>query len=58
MSTLTFSHSLAQLAADRDRYLEKHTFPYVAKQTEKYEKIAKIGQVTRKHVKSLFSAAQ
>merc|ERR1719370_1853638 len=23
----------AELAADRDRYLEKHTFPYVAKQT-------------------------
>ena len=30
----------------------------MAKQTEKYEKIAKIGQVTRKHYKILVSAAQ
>ena len=34
-----------QLAADRDRYLEKYAFPYCAKQADKYEKVAKIGQV-------------
>ena len=34
-----------QLAADRDRYLEKYAFPFCAKQADKYEKVAKIGQV-------------
>lgn len=36
----------AQLAADRDRYLEKFAFPYCGKQADKYEKVAKIGQGT------------
>jgi len=36
----------AQLAQDRDRYLEKYCFPYCQRQTDKYEKIAKIGQGT------------
>lgn len=36
----------AQLASDRDRYLEKYNFPYCMRQTDKYEKIAKIGQGT------------
>ena len=34
-----------QIAADWDRYLEKYAFPYCAKQADKYEKVAKIGQV-------------
>jgi len=36
----------AQLAQDRDRYLEKFHFPYCQRQADKYEKIAKIGQGT------------
>jgi len=36
----------AQLAQDRDRYLEKYNFPYCMRQADKYEKIAKIGQGT------------
>jgi len=35
----------AQLAQDRDRYIEKYDFPYCAR-VDKYEKIAKIGQGT------------
>jgi len=37
--------SPAQLAQDRDRYIEKYEFPHCAR-VEKYEKIAKIGQGT------------
>jgi len=36
----------AQMAQDRDRYLEKFAFPYCERQADKYEKIAKIGQGT------------
>ena len=37
--------SSAQIAQDRDRYIEKYDFPYCAR-IDKYEKIAKIGQGT------------
>jgi len=37
--------SPAQLAYDRDKYLEKYDFPFCAR-IDKYEKIAKIGQGT------------
>lgn len=48
-----------QMAADRDRYLEKYAFPFCAKQADKYEKVAKIGQVhfsKYKDFKSVFSS--
>ena len=37
--------SPAQVAQDRDRYIEKYDFPHCAR-VDKYEKIAKIGQGT------------
>jgi len=37
--------STAQVAQERDRYIEKYDFPYCAR-VDKYEKIAKIGQGT------------
>ena len=37
--------STAQVAQERDRYIEKYDFPYCAR-IDKYEKIAKIGQGT------------
>jgi len=37
--------STAQVAQERDRYIEKYEFPYCAR-IDKYEKIAKIGQGT------------
>lgn len=42
---LTPSNPHPQMAQDRDRYLEKFAFPYCERQADKYEKIAKIGQV-------------
>merc|ERR1719411_1435001 len=38
-------YTAAQLAQDKDRYIEKFDFPYCAR-VDKYEKIAKIGQGT------------
>ena len=36
---------IAQVAQERDRYIEKYEFPYCAR-IDMYEKIAKIGQGT------------
>merc|ERR550525_706757 len=38
-------YTAAQMAQDKDRYIEKFDFPYCAR-VDKYEKIAKIGQGT------------